>query len=181
MKAKVKHISKSTRRWRRLHQYLGISLAILLLISAVTGLLLGWKKDVAFLQPPTQKGQSPELSHWMTMQTLSDKAGQAMQNYDSSAVLDRIDVRPDKGILKFQYVPGYWEVQVDGTTGEILSVEKRYSDLIEQIHDGSIIHDFFKLISMNILGIGLTLMILSGFWLWYGPRKIRKIKHTKGS
>jgi uncharacterized iron-regulated membrane protein len=111
------------------------------------------------------------------MASLTEKAAASLKEHKIDAQLDRIDVRPSKGILKFQYTPGYWEVQVDGKSGDILSVEKRYSDLIEKIHDGSIITDWFKLISMNILGIGLVLMILSGFWLWYGPHKIRKIKH----
>jgi len=61
----------------------------------------------------------------------------------------------------------------------VLSVARRHSDWIEQLHDGSIISDLFKLISMNFLGIGLLIMILSGLWLWYGPKKFRKMKRRK--
>ena len=78
--------------------------------------------------------------------------------------------------MKVLYKTGYWEVQIDCTSGEVFSVQKRYSDLIEKIHDGSIISDGFKLGAMNVFGIGLMALILSGFFLWYGPRKIRRLK-----
>lgn len=50
--------------------------------------------------------------------------------------IDRLDVRPDKGMLKVRS-KNRWEVQVDTATGEILQVAFRRSDLIESLHDGS--------------------------------------------
>ena len=90
--------------------------------------------------------------------------------------VDRFDVRPSKGIVKVLFEKGYWEVQVDGTNGEVKSIARRHSDWIEALHDGSIINDFFKLISMNILGVGLLFLIGSGLWLWYGPKRLRWLK-----
>ena len=87
--------------------------------------------------------------------------------------VDRIDVRPSKGIAKVIFEKGSWEVQIDGRTGSVLSVAKRHSDWIEALHDGSIISDWFKLISMNYLGFGVILLIISGVYLWWGPRKVR--------
>ena len=52
------------RRYRVYHKYIGIVLAILLFISAVTGFLLGWKKNVDIIQPPTKKGQSKDMQDW---------------------------------------------------------------------------------------------------------------------
>jgi uncharacterized iron-regulated membrane protein len=172
--------SKTVRRWRRVHHYLGLSIAILLLISALTGLLLGWKKEAAILQPPTQRGLAKSLEAWRPLYELESLAAAALhQAQGGPFALDRIDARPDRGIAKVLFTPGYWEVQVDGATGEVLSIDKRYSDLIEQIHDGSIVSDTFKLISMNVLGIGVAVLIFSGFWLWYGPWKIRRRKRIR--
>jgi hypothetical protein len=76
-------------------------------------------------------------------------------------------------------------LQLDCTTGELLSIEKRSSDLIENIHDGSIVD---KLLGSNekakvgytaIMGLSLLLLIISGFWLWYGPKKIRQQKRNR--
>ncbi|MFT6321644.1 MAG: putative iron-regulated membrane protein, partial [Granulosicoccus sp.] len=87
--------------------------------------------------------------------------------------------RPSKGIVKVLFEAGNWEVQVDGKSGEVKSVEKRYSDWIESLHDGSIISDGFKLFTMNFLGIGLLFLIGTGVWLWYGPRRVRMKKRKK--
>jgi uncharacterized iron-regulated membrane protein len=90
-----------------------------------------------------------------------------------------MDIRPSKGIVKILFEDGNWEVQVDGKSGEVLSIDKRYSDWIESLHDGSIISDGFKLVSMNFLGMGLLFLIFTGLWLWYGPRRIRIKKRVK--
>ncbi|MBO6762019.1 MAG: DNA mismatch repair protein, partial [Roseivirga sp.] len=90
-----------------------------------------------------------------------------------------IEYRPTKGIAKVIFDTGSWEVQVDASSLEVLSVAKRHSDWIETIHDGSIISDAFKLVSMNILGLGLVFLTVTGLWLWYGPKRIRSLK-SKG-
>lgn len=174
----------SIRNFRVYHKYLGLGLAVLLLVSAITGLLLGWKKDAAWIQPPSQKGQSTALEEWLPNYELADLASTALaEAYPKQAdnPIDRLDVRPSKGIVKVLFEQGYWEVQIDGATGAILSVDKRYSDFIEHIHDGSIISDLFKLGAMNLLGIGLSVMIVTGFWLWYGPRRLRFLKRRRKS
>lgn len=159
------------------HRYIGIALAVFLLISAVTGVLLGWKKHSDFLQPPTQKGISQESEKFKSISELSNIANEAMSlgGQDGGAI-DRMDFRPSKGMVKVIFEKGNWEVQVDASNGEILSIAQRHSDWIESLHDGSIISDFFKFVSMNILGFGLLILTLAGFWLWLGPKRIRSIR-----
>lgn len=180
MKQKRKErVVKRLRSYREYHKVLGITLAILLLISAVTGFFLGWKKNVDLLQPPSQKGVSTDLADWMPIDSLATLAANALYAAHPAQTgnpIDRMDARPGKGMIKVLFKADWWEVQIDGTTGEILSIAKRHSDWIEKIHDGSIISDLFKLISMNILGIGLTIMIITGFWLWYGPKIVRRLR-----
>ncbi len=171
-----KKIVKRLRKLRVFHRWIGISLAVFLLISATTGILLSLKKDFDILQPPTQKGQSANLKSWKSLDELTLIAIQEAQkaNPDEENNVDRLDVRPSKGVVKVLFKEGNLEVQLDGATGEVLSVAPRWSDWIESLHDGSIISDLFKLISMNMLGWGLIVMIVSGFWLWYGPRRLRR-------
>jgi len=152
-------------------------LALLLLVSAITGFLLGWKKNVELLQPATQKGVNVELASYRPVEELAEAALMAVDSLGLTADnFDRIEYRPTKGIAKVIFDTGSWEVQVDATNLEVLSVAKRHSDWIEHIHDGSIISETFKVISMNILGIGLVFLIVTGFWLWYGPKRIRSLK-----
>lgn len=170
---------RNLRKSRKLHKLLGTSLSILLLISALTGIALALKKEVAVIQPPTQKGISKDLDTWLPLAELDSLARIALYTThpeQKQNPVDRLDVRPGKGIVKVLFEKGYWEVQIDGTNGEVKSIAKRHSDWIEALHDGSIISQLFKLISMHALGIGVILLILSGLWLWYGPKRFRLLK-----
>lgn len=176
---KLKTYISSLRQSRVWHRYSGLFLATFLIISALTGILLALKKEVDLIQPPTQKGVSKELSTWKSVQELATIATTEFHKAYPDQIgneVDRIDVRPSKGVAKVLFDKGYWEVQIDGTSGEVKSIAQRHSDWIEALHDGSIISDGFKLVSMNVLGIGLLLMIGTGLWLYYGPKKVREMK-----
>jgi uncharacterized iron-regulated membrane protein len=176
----TKGIVNSVRSFRKFHKWMGIVLAIFLLLSALTGVLLGWKKNVDLLQPPTQSGVDKALTSYMPVDELARASLLAVDSLGLTADnFDRIEYRPTKGIAKVIFDTGSWEVQVDATSLEVLSVAKRHSDWIETIHDGSIISDAFKLVSMNILGLGLVFLTVTGLWLWYGPKRIRSLK-SKG-
>ncbi len=183
MKNRIKKYVKSLRSFRVWHRYLGISLAVLLLISAVTGILLSLKKEIDILQPATQNGKTELLADWKPLHELAEIGSSHFYEKfpeQKNNVIDRLDVRPSKGIVKILFEEGHWEVQVDGASGAILSVAKRNSDWIESLHDGSIISDLFKLIAMNFLGIGLILLMSTGLWLWYGPGLVRRWKKRSG-
>ena len=179
---KLKTLIKSLRNFRVFHRWIGLTLALLLMISAVTGVLLALKKEVEIIQPPTQRGVSENLAEWKSLdeiRAIAEKALHETYPEQKENSVDRMDARPSKGIVKVLFEAGNWEVQVDGKSGEVKSVEKRYSDWIESLHDGSIISDGFKLFSMNFLGIGLLFLIGTGVWLWYGPRRVRMKKRKK--
>ncbi|HEY9117062.1 MAG TPA: PepSY-associated TM helix domain-containing protein [Roseivirga sp.] len=172
-----KGLVKSVRNYRKIHKWIGLILTLFLLLSALTGILLGWKKNVDLLQPPTQSGANKDMASYRSVEDLARVSIQAVDSLGLTANnFDRIEYRPTKGIAKVIFDTGSWEVQVDASTLEVLSVAKRHSDWIEHIHDGSIISELFKIVSMNILGFGLVFLIVTGLWLWYGPKKIRKMK-----
>lgn len=155
-------------------------MAFFMLISATTGILLGWKKDVDLLQPPEQKGTEAELRDWVSVDQIVSSAIQALDSVVGEPnELDKLDVRPSKGIVKVLFKKGYWEVQVDGATGKALSVSRRHSDWIEHVHDGSIIGDLFKLTYTNVIGWSLLILSLSGAWLWYGPKVVKTAKKQR--
>lgn len=166
---------------------MGLILSVFLLISAATGVLLGWKKHSRTIQPPTVKGESLDVNSYLSISQLSILAEKALieelqakeqisPQKTTKINIDRIDVRPSKGMVKVLFDHNNWEVQLDASNGKVLSIDRRHSDWIESLHDGSIISQNFKFVSMNLLGFGLILLILAGFWLWYGPKQIRKLK-----
>ncbi len=170
---------RSLRKFRAWHRLLGITLSILLVISAATGILLSLKKDIEIIQPPTQKGMAEDFSQWLPISTLDSLARTALylaHPAQEGNPIDRFDLRPSKGIAKVIFENHQWEVQLDASTGEVKSIARRHSDWIEALHDGSIVNDLFKLISMNFLGFGLLFLITTGLWLWYGPKRLRYLK-----
>ncbi len=179
-------IVKTTRTYRRIHRFLGSLLFVFFFLISVTGLLLGWKKHSGgLILPATEKGISTDMKGWLSYDSLNTLAQQALHKQfpdNRSPRLDRIDARPDKGVVKFVFKDHYTEIQLDCTNGNILAVNTRTSDIIEQIHDGSIL-DFaagsdgqLKLGYTTISGISLLLLTFTGFFLWYNPKRIRKQK-----
>lgn len=172
---------RGLRQFRSLHQWIGIAIAFFLLFTSVTGLFLGWKKNVDWLQPSTNTGGSTNVSEWVSYEQVVTTANHALDSVHHPRVgIERIDARPDKGIIKVVYLD-FWEVQVDGKTGKAMSVAPRNADWIEHIHDGSIISEGFKLAYTNYIGFGLLIMSITGFWLWLGPRRIRQFKNRPES
>lgn len=145
--------------------------------------MLGWKKNVKLL-PPTEKGISMDSENWLSLDSIQSIAlTYANQQVKEGSTISRIDVRPQKGIAKVVFANHFAEVQIDCQSGKILSTKKRYSDLIESIHDGSIIdklfglnHQPFKLLYTSILSISLILLCISGFFMWVNPKRMRKLK-----
>lgn len=172
---------------RKIHRTTGAILFVLFFFLACTGLLLGWKKHSGgLILPESYQGVSTNKQDWMPLHLLHEKAVQVMMARvpGNSLELDRIDVRPDKGMVKFVFIEGYWGVQLDCTTGELLHLERRRSDFIENLHDGSYLDYVFgthygqlKLVYTSIMGTALLLFTVTGFWLWYGPKRFRA--HSK--
>lgn len=148
---------------------------------AVTGGLLGWKKHSA-LMPETQRGTVASLDKWKPVNELATLASLALKEETGQLVeIDRMDVRPAKGIVKVLFKERDLEVQLDGATGAVLSVGRRHSDWIERLHDGSMVddwlgipHGIFKVFYNTLMGAALVLFTVTGFWLWYGPKRMRR-------
>ena len=179
-----KRQAKILRITRKIHRTTGVVLFAFFMVVACTGLLLGWKKHSGgLILAKTFKGESTNQQDWLPIHVLTEKANQIAREQispDLSLELDRIDIRPDKGMVKFIYVEGYWGIQLDCSSGELLHIERRRSDFIENIHDGVFFdkllktsNEQIKLVYTSIMGLALLTFTVTGFWLWYGPKQFR--------
>lgn len=184
-----KHYARTIRIARKIHRTMGVFLFALFLVVGVTGLLLGWKKHSGgLILPKSYSGVSTDMARWLSIDELSQRAFRIAREQispDLSLALERIDIRPDKGMVKYVFLEGYWGVQLDCTTGELLHIERRRSDWVENIHDGSILDYYLgtggepiKLGYTTITGTALLLFSITGFWLWVGPKRMRALPRS---
>lgn len=183
----LKRQAKLIRTFRKIHRITGALLFVFFFFISVSGILLGWKNNSnGLILPKTLEGTSTNLKQWLPIDSLHKKACFVLQDAvdaNISVEIDRIDIRKNKGIVKFVFEDHYWEVQLDGATGDLLQLSKRHSDFIENLHDGSIIDNWlqtsnkqFKVFYTTVMGFALLLFTITGFWLWYGPKRMKQIK-----
>lgn len=167
----------SAAKWnRKVHRWGAVIAALPLLVILASGVVLQLKRESAWIQPPTQQGTGTELLlPWD--QVLEVTKGVPEARVESWADIDRLDVRPSKGMLKVR-CKNRWEVQIDTSSGKVLSSTLRRSDWIESIHDGSWFHDSFKLWVFLPTGLILCGLWVTGVYLWLLPHLVRRRRKT---
>lgn len=159
---------------RTIHKWGSIIIALPLLIVCVTGILLLLKKEFSFIQPPTVKGTSeqPTLEFQQVLTIAKSVTVAEINNWKD---IDRLDVRPNKGLIKIRSNNDV-EIQIDSGTGDILHVAVRRSDFIESIHDGTFFEKRANLWLMLPVGIISLLLLITGVILFIQPY-LKKKKH----
>lgn len=184
MYRKIHSLVVRTRLFRAWHKKTAIFAVIILFLIALTGILLGWKKQLQLL-PDTHSVSNQNLS-WLPVDSIQNSAViYAVKSglVKPPAIIDRIDIRPEKGIAKITFKKSFVEIQINGYSGKVMSSGERYSDIIEKIHDGSILDFYnndsnqpFKLVYTTTAGLGLLILCITGLSLWWNPKVIRKLK-----
>lgn len=164
---------------RRMH-YWGSLVAMLPAgLIIVAGLFLLLKKEIDWIQPPTAKGVERTAVPTQSFEDLFAAAQAvpelALSNWDD---LDRVDVKPGKGVVKF-IASNNWEAQIDTHTGDVLRVAYRRSDTIEKLHDGSFFADWVKLYVFFPVGLVLLGLWATGIYLFFLTRVQRWRKRRK--
>jgi uncharacterized iron-regulated membrane protein len=154
---------------RKVHYWASFIVAVPLLIIIVTGVLLQGKKHWTWVQPAEQRGSAqapPAVSFDQILEALRGVPELGVQSW---ADVNRLDVRPGRGMVKVRLMSEY-EVQLDLATAEVLQIAYRRSDIIESIHDGSFFGgDWVKMGLFLPAGVTLLLLWLGGMWMWWVP------------
>ena len=168
---------KNVNWWiRKTHRWLAVIFAIPMLLVIISGLMLQVKKQFAWIQPPTQRSETGNVTPDQTWEQILNVARNVPEaDVESWGDVDRLDVRPSRGIVKVR-CENRWEIQIDLHTGKLLSSTLRRSDLIESLHDGSFFTDSAKLWIFLPNGLALLVLWLSGLWLWYLPHRAKRRK-----
>ncbi|MEM0924516.1 MAG: PepSY domain-containing protein [Planctomycetota bacterium] len=168
---KLSRLNRLTHRWG------SIVILIPTAVIFVTGILLQLKKESAWIQPSTVKGSGTgaTLSFEEILSATRSVPEAGVESWDD---IDRLDVRPGKGMLKVR-CNNRWEVQLDSNTGDVLQVAYRRSDLIESLHDGTFFHDSAKLWVFLPTAFVLTLLWGTGLYLFLQPYLAKRKKRLR--
>ena len=134
--------------------------------------MLQLKKHVDWIQPNETAGTGtvPIIGFDEVLRICKEVAVANIRTWDD---INRVDVRPSKGMLKV-WSKSNWEIQIDSETGKVLQVAFRRSDLIESIHDGSWFHSSVKYGIFLPVGVGLLLLVITGIYLFALPYLARR-------
>lgn len=157
---------------RKIHYWGAIVIALPIIIVLISGLLLLLKKDIDWIQPPTILGQGnvPTLNMDEIFEVSKSIPEAEISSWED---INRIDLRPSKGVLKVRS-NNRWEIQIDHQTGEVLHLDYRRSDFIESIHDGTFFHDKAKLWVFFPASLILLVLWITGIYLFLLPILAKK-------
>lgn len=163
MKAKQINLK---RLLRQVHYWISLGIMLPSGIIIAAGIFLMLKKEIGWIQPPAQKGvavyQLPAITHEDMLSAAKAYPEAGIQSWED---ISRLDIRPKTGMAKITSNTG-WEVQIDTSNADVLSVAYRRSDVIESIHDGSFFASWVKLYIFLPTGILLLLMWGTGIYLF---------------
>ena len=163
---------------RHLHLWISLSIFLPVFIVIGSGLLLQVKKEIDWIQPPTQKVSQTLLEEATDSSSTiisSQQILQAVQTVSNAQLtrwedIDRLDIRPNKGIIKVRG-NNHWEVQLNAYTGAVLQTAYRRTDTIESIHDGSWFFEGAKLYLFLPAALLLFVIWLTGIVMLFTTLK----------
>jgi len=167
-----------------LHRWLGVALGLVLAMSAVTGLLLLWKKDYAWLQPPVMVGVPGAPGELKPLAAVYEAVlALGAEGFARPEDIARIEFRPSQGVHKVLSKQRELEVQVCATTLQTHGPNRRMSDWLEQLHDGSWFGSAAHRVLMPLAAVVLLWLALSGYvmWLWPKWRRRQQRRAARGS
>ncbi len=152
---------------RKIHYWATFLVMVPLFIMTVSGIMLMFKKQSSWIQPPTIRGtaKTPTLFFETMLDSLKAVPDVTVESWDD---IKRVDVRPSKGMAKVQ-LANQIEVQIDIASGKILQVATRRSDILEDIHTGAYFGDFVKYGIFLTASIIFFIMLLTGIYLFIRP------------
>jgi uncharacterized iron-regulated membrane protein len=163
------------RTLRKIHYWLTAFTLVTVAVVAVTGMLLSLRKDFAVLQPPVATAAAPGLPPVRLDRLLVAVRAVPGRGDLGWRDVDRIDIRPRDGLAKI-ILDDRTEYQVDLHTARLLQTGYRTSDLIETVHDFSILGSWGVYLLSLPTGLALLLLWGTGAYMFLQPMLVRRRK-----
>lgn len=159
------------RNLRTVHRWIGLATSLFLLLISVTGLLLALKSKFDWIRPPTMKGEAvASLSEVIGPgQAVAAGITAGIPELAKESDLRRFEYHAKDNVYKLLTKDGFREVQVDGKTGRVLSTGRRNDQMLESLHDLSLIHPSLHEWGLPVVAVGLFGLSASGVGIFFVP------------
>lgn len=159
------------RSLRTIHKWAGLISSLILMTIAVTGFFLAVKGKVSWMRPPVVPATAVKdfktvVSPGVAMEIAF---AQNLADLKDPSDVDRVDYRPKDNTFKVLSKKGYHEVQVDGSTGQVLQVATRNDSLMEDIHDLSFFAEWTHEWLLPSVAVILFMLSTSGVVMFFTP------------
>ncbi len=156
---------------KSIHKWIAIVLAIPLIIIFSTGILLISASKIQWLQPSPVIKKTAEAKEGIVLSF--DRILEIAKTVPEAEIrswndVTQIDARPKASVVRVR-AKNFWEVQIDGNTGEIVSSAKRWKTFFVLVHEGSWFANWVKTWIFLPSGIGALLLWISGLLIWLIP------------
>jgi len=143
---------------RKIHHWVSALVLVPSVLIFSTGILLQLRQDVEWIQPKVRQGSTPGLPSipWA-------RAFESVRKVEAAGIrtwgdISSVDIKPAKGVMSFRAKSGF-EVQIDATTGEVLTAGPRRTGFLIELHQGSYFHP--RVMNWIFLPVGVGLLVLS--------------------
>jgi uncharacterized iron-regulated membrane protein len=163
---------------RKVHKWAGLILSIVFMFLAVTGLLLVYMIPLGVADElKTGKEASPSQSIPID-KVVSIATSQGLTGVTSVDDIFRIEYRPSANVYQVRFNNSQG-VQIDASTGKVLSTNPDYSTFLITLHDGSFFGNWYRYSALTFAGLSLILLSFSGYYMVGFPLYKRLIARKK--
>ena len=169
--------------FRSLHKKFASVLFAFFFLIGLTGSLLSFKSAFTkvIFENKEISGES-KLAAILPLDSLEKMATSILNEKANTrfAKSEKVEIKIAKGTVLFYYKDAY-SIQLNGASGAPILIEKKFGGIIQDIHDGAILDSLLtnklslsKKVYSIIMGLSLLLLTITGTYMWYKPKMIKK-------
>lgn len=166
---------RMARSFRWLHKWIGVSLALVLVVVSLTGGFVAFKGQLEYLQPAGRSGAKGSLAEMLPPPRIAEIVlAMKLPEAPTLKQINRIELRPSKRMYKVRLeAASIWssprEIQIDAITGAVLNDGLRGDQLWMDLHSFAVFGEATKLVTMTTSGLALLWLSVTGCYMFVYP------------
>lgn len=145
--------------WRKYHRIISLIVVVPFSLVLLTGILLQLRQTFETIQPKAVKMKKIDGRPLLSLDEMVKVSGEETAN------IDQVIWRPAKFHLAMRLKDGR-EVQLHPQTGEILKNAKRYTNILIELHQGSLFTAWGQYGVFFPMSLGLLFLTISGLVIY---------------